>query len=240
LDTEWIDAFVAEGFVKDVLMRLKSGKEASVFLCRGDVASACELVAAKYYRPRLGRGFQNRAIYQQGRGFGGSRDSRAVANKSRFGRAIEEGRWIDHEFDMLCRLHAAGADVPRPIATHGDAILMEFVGSEDGPAARLREVELEAREAGRLFERLMWNIERFLANHVVHGDLSDYNILIQAGEATIIDFPQAVDPRCNASAQDLLRRDIRNVCAPFERFGGRANPDILTDDLWARYIRARL
>src|SRR5277367_1760940 len=106
---DWLSEFVSEGLIVEVLARLKSGKEATVFVCRGGAASHAGLVAAKCFRPRLGRGFQNRAIYQHGRITGGSRTARAVTNKSRFGRRVEEATWVDHEFDMICRLHDAGA-----------------------------------------------------------------------------------------------------------------------------------
>ena len=173
----------------------------------------------KYFRPRLGRGFQNRAAYQHGRFMGDARTSRAVANKSRFGRDIEEALWVNHEFDMLCRLHFAGADVPTPLAAAGSAILMEFVGDEEGPAPQLRELRLTACAARGMLDRLIWNIERLLANNVIHADLSAYNILVHNGSPRIIDLPQAVDPRTNGQRASLLARDLDRVCRHFERFG---------------------
>jgi RIO kinase 1 len=240
LEAAWFDEFFSEGLITDILAPLKSGKEASVFLCRGGEASDARLVAVKSYRERLRRGFQNRAAYQHGRAIGGSRTARAVATKTRFGRRVEEAMWIDHEFDILCRLHAAGADVPRPLAATGSAILMEFVGNEDGPAPQLRELRPEPREALRLFERLMWNVELFLTNNVIHADLSAYNVLVVDGRASIIDLPQAVDPRTNASAQHLLSRDVHGLCRHFARLGVPANADRLSADLWRRFLHSRL
>jgi RIO kinase 1 len=170
----------------------------------------------------------------------GTRACRAVANKSAFGRVVDEALWVDHEFDMLCRLHAAGADVPGPVAATGDAILMEFVGDAEGPAPQLRELRPAPDEAQRLLERLLWNIERLLASDVVHADLSPYNILVAGGRPRIIDLPQAVDARTNPSAEALLARDIENVCAHLARHGAEADAPGVAADLWRRYMHARL
>src|SRR5262249_42134260 len=140
-------------------------------------------------------------------------------NKTRHGQRAAEKLWVDHEFDMLCRLHAAGCDVPAPIAATGNAILMEYVGDGDSPARQLRELRLSATEAQRLFDRLMWNVRMMLINDVVHADLSPYNILVTGRRPIIIDLPQAVDARANANARDLLTRDIDNLCQHFARFG---------------------
>jgi RIO kinase 1 len=240
LEATWFDAFFAEGLITDVVSQLKSGKEATVFMCRAGDAGDGKLLAVKYFRPRLGRGFQNRAAYQHGRFVGDARTTRAVANKSRIGRQIEEGLWINHEFDMLCRLHFAGADVPTPHAAAGSAILMDFVGDETGPAPQLRQLRLTACEARRMLDRLIWNIERLLANNVIHADLSAYNILVHNGAPKIIDLPQAVDPRTNGNARELLARDVDRVCRYLDRFGAHADPVALSADLWQRYQHAQL
>lgn len=238
LETSWFDEFYAEGLVSEVLGQLKSGKEATVFICRaGDPA---RLVAVKHYRSRLGRGFQNRATYQHGRVIPDARTGRAVANKSRHGLKAVEALWVNHEFDMLCRLHAAGADVPEPLAATGSAILMECIGDEDGPAVQLRELRPTAAEAQALLDRLLWNIALMLANNVVHSDLSAYNILLANGRPVIIDLPQAVDPRFNANAEELLRRDVENVCRHLGRFGAHADAEPLAASLWRRYRNAEL
>lgn len=238
LETSWFDEFYAEGLVSEVVGQLKSGKEATVFICRaGDPA---KLVAVKYYRSRLGRGFQNRAAYQHGRVIGDARTARAVANRSRHGLRAAEALWVNHEFDMLCHLRAAGVDVPEPIAATDSAILMECIGDEQRPAVQLRELRPTASEATSLLDRLLWNIERMLANDVVHGDLSAYNILVANGRPVIIDLPQAVDARTNANASKLLSRDIGNVCRHLGRFGAHVEPEPLAKNLWARYRRAEL
>ena len=198
------------------------------------------LLAVKCYRDRLGRGFQNRAAYMHGRVVGDARATRAVANKSRFGHDVAEAAWGAQEFAMLCRLHFAGADVPQPIASTGHAILMEFAGDEDGPAPQLREITPAAADARTLLDRLIWNIERMLANNVIHGDLSAYNVLVRNGLPVIIDLPQAIDARSNGNARELLRRDLNGICRHFERFGAKANADRISEGLWRRFMRAEL
>ena len=236
----WFDEFYAQGLITDIIAELRSGKEATVFVCSPGAAADSRLLAVKSYRERQGRGFQNRSAYQHGRIMGKARESRAVANKSRFGHAVEEALWVNHEFGMLRRLHAAGADVPRPIAAAGSAILMEFVGDEEGPAPQLRELRPEPAEARALLDRLLWNIERLLANNVIHADLSPYNILVAEGRPWIIDLPQAVDPRTNDNAEALLARDVDRVCRFFARLGVAADAAPIAADLWHRYQRAAL
>ena len=240
MEAIWFDEFFAEGLITGVVAQLKSGKEATVFMCRAGAGSDAGLLAVKYFRPRLGRGFQNRAAYQHGRFVGDARTTRAVANKSRLGRDIEEALWVNHEFDMLCRLHFGGADVPTPHAAAGSAILMEFVGDEEGPAPQLRELRLTACAARGMLDRLIWNVERLLANNVIHADLSAYNILVHNGRPRIIDLPQAIDPRTNGHARELLARDLDRVCRHFERFGVHTDAAGLAADLWQRYQRAQL
>jgi RIO kinase 1 len=130
--------------------------------------------------------------------------------------------------------------VPRPLRGSAFCILMEFVGGERGPAPQLRDVELGAAEAREVFERLIWNVELFLANDLVHADLSAFNVLYHEGRATIIDFPQAVDARTNRNSYEFLRRDLANLARHFARYGVTADPDRLADDLWHRYLFAKL
>jgi RIO kinase 1 len=117
---------------------------------------------------------------------------------------------------------------------------MEFIGEEDEPAPQLKDVRLSAAEARAVFDRLVWNVELFLANHLVHADLSPYNVLHRTEGLTIIDLPQAVDARSNSNARALLGRDVENLCRHFERLGVRTNPSAQAGDLWRRFLYARI
>ncbi len=244
-----LDAFFAEGWITDVLYEVKSGKEATVYCCAGNPAKGQEqgegrpLFAAKIYRSRQRRDFKNDAVYQQGRVINDRRMRRAFERKTAFGREVQATAWTGHEFDTLRRLHAAGAAVPRPVSSAPDAILMDYVGDEHGAAAPLHAVSPAPDEARRLFGHVMRDIELWLACDCIHGDLSAFNMLYWRGAVTVIDFPQAVDPRANPSAYDLLARDIANVCRYFARQGvqaARSDPARLADALWRRFMRAEL
>ena len=130
--------------------------------------------------------------------------------------------------------------MPAPAARTEGALLMSYHGDAETAAPRLQDVRLRPDEARWLFERLMRNVELWLANDVVHGDLSAFNVLYWRGQATVIDFPQAVDPRVNPHALALLRRDVENLCRYFGRFGVRADGRRITDNLWRRFQRAEL
>jgi RIO kinase 1 len=171
----------------------------------------------------------------------GARDWRlhkAMAKKSATGLEATQASWIEYEYQTLLRLHQAGVDVPKPLKHAENVILMEYLGDEIMPAPTLSHITLDRDEARALFQRLLGNIERMLAAHVVHGDLSAYNVLYWAGEIAIIDFPQVVDPRQNSEAEDIFRRDVLRVCQYFARCGVASQPDRLARDLWARHAAA--
>jgi RIO kinase 1 len=235
-----LDYFVAEGWITRVLHVVKSGKEATVYCCEAAPITGAALLAAKIYRPREHRGLQDDSAYRVGRWVGSRRLERALANKSRKGREYQFGSWVDQEWEVLTRLHAVGADVPRPVSRCGDAILMEYLGDAEEPAPRLHTVKLEPGEAHYLMRVLLRNVELWLANDVVHGDLSAYNVLYWEGRVRVIDFPQAVDPRANPNARDLLARDVANLCTYFARQGVPADPERIAADLWRRFLRAEL
>ena len=238
---EWFDDFFAEGLITDVLMPLKSGKEASVYLCRAVTSNTGEdLLAAEVFHPRERRGFRNNHSYRHGQVMGKHREQRAVQTKTGFGRAVEEGWWRHREFEMLRTLHLAGADVPRPVAGSSHGLLTEFIGEGDEPARQLKDVRLSAAEARGVFDRLLWNVELFLASHLVHADLSPYNVLYRADGVTIIDLPQAVDARSNSNARALLERDVENICRHFDHLGVRTNAMSIARDLWRRFLHARI
>ncbi len=230
-----IDPFIGRGLVTDVLYMVKSGKEATVFCCQAHPSTGVDFLAAKVYRPREERTFKNDALYLQGRRFGKARESRAVQRKTRFGREVQFGTWVYREWEVLNLLHRAGAAVPKPYSQAGGAILMEYAGNEEGPAPMLYRLSLKPQEAEIIYKLVLDNIALWLRHNIVHADLSAYNILYWQGQARIIDFPQAVDARFNASARMLLARDIANVCAHFAHYGLQADPARITARLWGRY-----
>jgi RIO kinase 1 len=235
-----LDYFRDEGWISHVIQQVKSGKEATVYCCAAGLSTGFDLLAAKLYRAREARTFRNDAIYQAGRVILDRRMGRAFKKKTAKGREVQYALWINHEWETLRRLRAVGADVPTPVARTDSALLMSYYGDAETAAPRLQDVTLRPDEAGRLFERLMRNVELWLANDTVHGDLSAFNVLYWQGQATVIDFPQAVDPRFNPHARDLLRRDVENLCRYFGRFGVRADAARITDSLWRRFLRAEL
>ncbi len=219
---------------------MKSGKEATVYCCQAHPSTGVELLAAKVYRSRNNRGFKNDAIYQEGRLILDGHVRRAVQNKSRFGREAQFGIWIDYEFAALQALYKAGADIPKPYARSSSAILMEYLGDLQQAAPSLQGVELSRNEAYSAFDRLMRNIELWLANNYVHADLSAYNVLYWQNQVRIIDFPQAVDPRFNPNARTLLTRDIDNICRYIARYGLQRDSRAIADRLWRRFKNSEL
>jgi RIO kinase 1 len=241
---EQIEAFVDLGFVEEVIGLVKTGKEASVYLCRAGPAAGCELVAAKVYREAQYR-FKNDAVYQESRAreLGISGSALRAFNQRRHsatGREVQAGTWRSREYQVLQVLHEAYGDVPRPLAAAGEAILMEYFGDEDGAAQQLNRVRLPEDEAAPLFQRVLNNIELMLTLNLVHGDLSPHNVLYWQGEVRLIDFPQAIDPRFNRHAQDLLARDVANIARYFAQYGVEADAEALSRELWGRFVRAEL
>jgi len=233
-----IQDFLDRGLITEVLRVAKAGKEATVFCCRAGRSIDAELVALKAYCDTGRRDFRDAAIYQQGRAILDERSARACRKKTRHGRKVAAGMWCGYEYETLRKLHDAGADVPRPLASGPGAILMEFVGDEEEAAPQLKGVRLDPERARAAFLRVTHNIETFLSCNRVHADLSAFNILYWQEGVKIIDFPQAVDPRSNRNAFQLLVRDIENVCGYFARYGVSAPG--LAGSLWSRFLRAEL
>lgn len=247
-EREWIltylGTFYNEQLINDVVARVKGGKEANVYCCQAFPGLGVELVAAKIYRPRMFRNLRNDSAYREGRKLidesgkevRNDRELHAVRKGTSFGKVLSHVSWLGHEYQTLELLHKAGADVPRPIASGPNTILMEYMGEVYSPAPTLNEVRLPSRvEARRVYERLLANVEIMLANSRIHGDLSAYNVLYWEGEFRIIDFPQAIDPRDNRSAFSIFRRDLSRLCAYFERYGIHSRPEELARGLWQKY-----
>ncbi len=232
-----LEPFLADNLIVDVVCQVKSGKEATVYCCRGGPKLGGQLVAAKIYKPRGFRGFRNDAIYREGRVILDKRAARAAAKRTAFGHSVHEALWTSHEWETLRRLHSAGADVPRPLGHSHSGLLMEYIGDLDGPAPLLKGATLGRAEAEALFERLLDNVQLWLAYDIVHGDLSPFNVLFDGDKPVVIDFPQAVDPRVNGNAFNLLLRDIDNLARFFARFGVERDAFALAERYWSVWER---
>ncbi len=238
IDQEDLDAlqeFIDEGVIAHVLGTVKAGKEATVYRCRARFRGGPPVVAVKVYRGANFRDFNNSSVYLEGVAIGNGQVRRAIERKTAAGREFSAAMWVNREFDVLSELFAGGADVPEPFFATERAILMAFAGGEVAAPHLQRFQPPDSAAAGWLFERVLWNIETFLDHHLVHADLSPFNVLVDASRPLIIDFPQAVDPRKNQHARALLERDVRNICRHFARHGLARDPDEFVDSLWERY-----
>jgi RIO kinase 1 len=245
---ESLGGFYEDRWFTEVLYRVKAGKEATVYCCRAHPSTGLELLAAKVYRPRMFRAMRNDWIYRQGRDILGAdgtavrdrRSLRAVARRTRYGRRLGVTSWSQYEYNALQDFHAAGADVPRPLAHAGNAILMEYVGDATLAAPILQRISLDPGQARPLFDRLMGNVELFLACDRNHADLSAHNVLYWQGQVRIIDFPQVVDPWTNPSALSLLARDVERLCQYFARQGVQSDAGGIVSGLWRRFMKRQL
>lgn len=239
-----VATFYQQSIITDVTRLVKGGKEANVYVCTAHPATGFDLLAAKLYRERMLRNLKNDAIYKEGRilrdaqgkQIRNDRERRAIINKTGYGRQVDFMMWVGTEYRTQAMLYEAGADVPKPIAQSGSTILMEFIGDTYGAAPALNEVSLPTHEATTLLQRVLDNVVLMLQFHLVHGDLSAYNILYWEGDVYLIDFPQVVDARNNPHAFELLQRDISRVCDYFARFGATADPVDIALTLWEQYM----
>ncbi len=226
-----------EGLIDSVLRQLMSGKEAEVYVVR----SGDETLCAKVYKEANHRSFRQAVDYTENRKVKNSRQARAMAKGTRFGREAQEAAWQSAEVDALHRLAAAGVRVPRPINFHEGVLLMELVADAAGDAApRLNDVDFTAQEARMHHATLIAEVVRMLCAGVIHGDLSEFNVLLAADGPVIIDLPQAVDAAGNNHAERMLLRDVANLGAFFGRFA----PELLATqsgaEIWGLYTRGVL
>jgi RIO kinase 1 len=225
------------GIIDEVVRPLMSGKEAQVYLVR----LGGEQRVAKVYKEAENRTFKNRADYVEGRKVRNTRDQRAMGKASRHGRAQIESAWRTTEVDMIYRLHAAGVRVPHPYNFIDGVLVMEMITNEQGePAPRLGDVVLDSAGAEAVFDHLLAEVVRMLAAGVVHGDLSDFNVLMGTDGPVIIDFPQAVDASSNRNARKLLLRDVDNLHRYTARFVPERRALPYAQEMWALYERGEL
>jgi RIO kinase 1 len=231
-------ALVEDGYIEEVLRPLKSGKEASIYLVRA-AGRAC---AAKIYKDRDARSFQNRALYTEGRRVKSSRQQRAIDKKTRYGRRALEEEWKGAEVDTLHRLRAAGVRVPEPLAFLDGVLVMGLVADAAGePAPNLSMVSLTPAEARAVHEDLLGQVVRMLCAGVIHGDLSAQNVLLAAEGPTIIDLPQAISASHHQQARELLARDLAGVTDYLRGFGAGLLPARrYAEELWWLYEQGEL
>ncbi len=227
-----IEPLVEEGLVDEVMRQLMSGKEAEVYVVRCGEDFRC----AKVYKEANKRSFRHSVQYTEGRKVKNSRRSRAMEKGSRYGRKEQEDAWQHAEVDALNRLAAAGVRVPRPYNFLDGVLLMELVKDSAGHAApRLNDLELTPELAREYHRMLILQVVRMLCAGIVHGDLSEYNVLVGTDGPVIIDLPQAVDAAGNNSAQAMLLRDVDNLATYFGRFAPELRGTDYGREIWSIY-----
>lgn len=238
--TDSLGAMFEHQWLDDVLQVVKGGKEASVYMCKGNATTGKPLLAAKVYRPRMFRALRNDAMYREGRemldedGLVIRREGplKAIRNRTNLGDRLIHQSWIMHEVSAMKQLHEAGFDVPAVYANGDNAILMEYIGNADMAAPVLHDVRLDIEEAHILFCRVLHNIEGMLSLGMIHGDLSAFNILYWEGEISLIDFPQVVSVKGHRQAYQIFSRDVQRVCEYFQRQGVPCEPAKIARKLW--------
>lgn len=235
-----LDILQSSNCISKVLHQVKSGKEADVYCCEAQAYLGVELLAAKVYRPLETRGFRDDSLYQEGRFIKNSRLRRACHNKSRAGRRTQFDVWVSAEYDTLRLLHAAGARVLVPHESLGSAIVMQYIGTHDQPAPTLNRVNLSSNEATLLLRQVLHDVRLWFSCGRIHADLSPYNILYNEGSATIIDFPQAVDPNQNPSAFGFLVRDVEHIADYFMNQGAQIDAFSVARSIWNSYSPIKL
>jgi len=227
-----LQALIDDGVIDEVLRPLKSGKEAAVYVVR----SGDDVRCAKVYKDMAQRSFQQRVQYQEGRKVRGSREARAIGKATKYGRKQQETAWKNTEVDALYQLREAGVRVPEPHGYFHGVLVMELVTDANGfSAPRLGEVELTAEQAREFHAVLVRQVVRMLCCGLIHGDLSQYNVLVGPDGPIVIDFPQVVSASGNNAARRMLLRDVNNLTASL----GRWAPELLDtwygEEMWALF-----
>jgi RIO kinase 1 len=232
-----IQPLIEDGLVDEVLRQLMSGKEATVYVVR----CGSEIRCAKVYKEASKRSFKQAVQYREGRKVRNSRRSRAMEKGSKFGRDEQENLWQSAEVDALFRLADAGVRVPVPYGCFDGVLLMELVTDDSGEVApRLNDVVLTEEQARRDHDTIIRDVVRMLCAGLIHGDLSEFNVLVDSHGPVIIDLPQAVDAAANNNAEWMLERDVNNM----RNYYGMFAPDLLetkyAKEIWALFEAGKL
>lgn len=227
-----LEPLIHDGLIDNVISQLKSGKEATVYLVESHGVRRC----AKVYKDAHHRSFKQAATYREGRKVKNSRLARAMEKGSRFGRQEMEEAWQNAEVSALYRLAEAGVRVPTPHGCFDGVLLMDMVADAEGrPAPRLSEVGFSPEEALEAHQQLIREVVRMLCAGLVHGDLSEYNILVDTKGPVIIDLPQAVDAAGNNHARPMLERDVENLASFFGQFAPELLETRYAAEIWQHY-----
>lgn len=232
-----LQPLVDDGLVDDVLYQLMSGKEAQVYVVRCGDTQRC----AKVFKEAQKRSFKQAVEYQEGRKVRNTRRARAMGKKTRYGQKEQEDAWLNAEVDALYRLASAGVRVPEPFGFVDGVLLMELVADETGEAApRLDDVTLSPEQAIDYHRRIIDEVVRMLCAGLVHGDLSEFNVLVDPQGPVIIDLPQAVDAAGNNNAERMFQRDVNNMRRYFGRFAPELMNTNYAGEIWDLYESGKL
>jgi RIO kinase 1 len=227
-----IRPLVEEGLIDEVISRLMSGKEADVYVVRCNSEVRC----AKVYKEAAKRGFKQAALYQEGRKTRNSRRARAMEKGSKFGRKQQEETWHSAEVDALTRLANAGVRVPQTYGCIDGVLLMELITDKEGIVApRLSELAMSAEQAQESHAQVMRFVVYMLCAGLVHGDLSEFNILVGEDGPVIIDLPQAVDAAANNNAEAMLERDVNKISSYYGQYAPELLKSQYAKEIWKLY-----
>lgn len=227
-----LQALIDDGVIDEVMRPLKSGKEAAVYVVRAGGEVRC----AKVYKDMAQRSFQQRVQYQEGRKVRGSREARAIGKASKYGRKQQETAWKNTEVDALYQLRDAGVRVPEPYGYYHGVLVMELVTDADGHSApRLCEVDLSPEQAREFHRFLVRQVVRMLCIGLIHGDLSEYNVLVAPEGPVIIDLPQVVSAAGNNAARAMLLRDVNNLTASLGFWAPELFETWYGEEMWALF-----